>query len=334
MINIKNFFQEDFSQVVGIYFDGEKIFLSRPNGENIESHFEADENNFAEQLAEKVLFLCNKQGWNNSKVALCLREGETVTFQPEFDNIPTNKIDAAIKSWAVAQVGENALYTSAEIEGENWIEAISRKSAEEYISAFEKNSMTLCAMTSLILSSDKSFEVTKIVAEKRFPNLLKKQLIEWSFKKIFFAVIGTFFILSAMILGKTYYDWYVSTTELENLQKNITAQDNTAIMQENFESNVLESKRLNELLASQIENQKLNTLIKIGQIADDKTFLTKINLSGELVEIEGKAENSTDVKNYLGRFKSAISRNAKLEKISTENDKVTFKIRLEFDKKP
>ena len=332
MISIKNFFQEDFNQVVGIYFDGEKIFLSRTNGENIESHFEADEDNFAEQLAEKVLFLCNKQGWNHSKVALCLREEDSITFQPEFENIPTNKIDSAIQSWAVAQVGENALYASAEIDGEFWIEAIPQQTAEKYVSAFEKNSMTLCMMTSLIFSSDKSFEVAKIVAEKKSPNLLKSQLIEWNLKKIFAVVTGIFLILSAIIFGKTYYDLYVATAELENLQKNIAAQEDTAISQENFESNVLESRRLNELLASQIENQKLNTLIKIGQIADDKTVLTKINISENLTEIEGIAENATDVKNYLGRFKSSISRNAKLEKISTENDKVTFKIRLEFEK--
>lgn len=336
MISIKKFLQEDYSKVVGIYFDGNKIFLSRKNDETIENNFEINLNekiSFAEQLAEKVLFLCNKQGWNTSKVALCLREEDSTTLQIDLDNIPKNKLDDAVKSWAIAQAGEKALYTFTEINGEFWTETISKKSADNFISAFKKFSMNLCVMTSLIKNQNKSAEIIKIAEEKKSPNLLKNQFANWNFKKIFSLAIGIFLFATSIIFGKLYYDWNVAANELEIARKKLAAMSDLIEQKEIFDANVAESKKINQLLASQLDKNILNDLIKIGQIADKKISLTKINYSTKDAEVEGITESSTDVKNYLGKFKNYISRNAKLEKISTENDKVIFKIRIDFTKK-
>ena len=140
----KNFFLADSEEVVGIYYDGEKIFLARLTDklETLEQNFEIDsaENISAiEQLAEKISVLCSQRGWKTSKTALCLQEGDTIIFQPDFNNIPAEKIDSAVKIWATAQVGENALYTSATIDGEFFTEAMAQKVAAEYFSAWEKN---------------------------------------------------------------------------------------------------------------------------------------------------------------------------------------------------
>ena len=210
--SFKNFFREDFGEVVGIYHDGEKIFLARLTDkvETFEQNFEidfAEKIPPAEQLAEKISVLCSQQGWKTSKTALCLQDGETVTFQPDFENIPPEKIESAVKIWAEAQVGKNALYTSAEIENVFWTEAMSEKLATEYFSAWEKNSMTLCAMTALTGNvTDKAEYVAKIVAEKKSPNLVQNKIENWNQKKIYASILGIVIFFVAIIFGKLFYD--------------------------------------------------------------------------------------------------------------------------------
>jgi len=331
LISLEKFFRADFSEVVGVYFDGETIFLSR-NEESLSAYFEIEEENFAEQLAEKVLLMCNKQGWDTPKIALCLREVDSTVIQADFENIPAERRESAVKSWATAQVGENALYTFAEIGGDYWAETIPTFQAERFVAAFEKNSMTLCAMTQLAGkfsdSADKASYISKFATEKNFPNLLKTRLSDWNFSKIFAAVVGIFFISAATIFGQMFYKNFTLHDELETLQKKIALQNDSAILNENFKSNTAESNRLNELLATQFDKTKLNILINLGKISDEKIHLTQINFAEDFAEIEGFAKDSADVKKYLGNFKNKITKNAKLEKISTEDDKVIFKIRL------
>ena len=331
-----NFFRADSGEIVGIYHDGEKIFLAHLTDgvEVIESSFEIDENENispAEQLAEKVAFLCAKNGWKTSKTALCLREGETVTFQPDFTNIPQEKIESAVKIWATAQVGENVFYTSAKICGEFWSEAISKVEAEKYISAWKKNSMTLCALTSLTgIFSDKAVFVARLIAEKKSPNLLPNQIENWNFKKIFATAAGIFFIVSTSIFGKIYYDFYTATKNFEMVQENLSAKNEISDAQKTFEENISELQNLNELLAGQKQDQKLNMLIALGKISDDKIKLTKINLSESSTEIEGAAKKSAEIRNYLSRLKNIFQQTANIENIEAGNGKIIFKIRLTF----
>ena len=335
----KNFFLADSEEVVGIYYDGEKIFLARLTDklETLEQNFEIDsaENISAiEQLAEKISVLCSQRGWKTSKTALCLQEGDTIIFQPDFNNIPAEKIDSAVKIWATAQVGENALYTSATIDGEFFTEAMAQKVAAEYFSAWEKNSMTLYAMTALAGNADdKATFIAKIAAEKKYPNLLKYQSDKWNWKKILAAVVVIFLLPVMIIFGKSYYELYGLQKNLETLQEKLSAQNEFIDAEKNFTTGIEKLRTTNELLASQSENfSKLNFLIRLGKISDGKISLRRVIMSGNVAELEGVTNEAEEIKNYLRRLKSSVTKNVNLENISSEGEQVIFTVRLIFDK--
>ena len=85
---ILDFFKENYSEVIGAYFDGEKIYLSRRLNDKVET----DEVNLTledglsetEQVAEKISVTCAKHGWKTSKLGFCLREGQAITLQSPF----------------------------------------------------------------------------------------------------------------------------------------------------------------------------------------------------------------------------------------------------------
>ena len=137
-MSILNFFRNDFSKILGVYFDGDKIFLAymADEIEFSEFNFDGDTN----QLAEKIAYLCAKNGWENPKIALALREGTAATFQTEFKSVPENEIESAVKIWATANVGRDARYSSVKFGDEIWMEALPENIVEEYAAAFEKNS--------------------------------------------------------------------------------------------------------------------------------------------------------------------------------------------------
>ena len=336
---LKNFFRDDIGEVVGIYHDGEKIFLARLTDklETLEQNFEidfAEKIPPAEQLAEKVFLLCSQRGWSTSKTALCLQEGETVTFQPNFENIPAEQIESAVKVWAEAQSGKNALYTFAKVCGEFWTEAMSKKSADEYFSAWEKNSMTLCEMTSLTgIFSDKAAYVARLAAEKKSPNLVKNKIGGWNWKKIFAVIFGIFIFVTATVFGKLFYDLHTAQENFSIAQKNLSDKNEIITLQADLEKNISEMKMLNELLAAQVDSSaKLNTLIKLGKVADDKIQLTKITLSGNVAELEGVTEKADNIKNYLRSLKISVTTNATLESATAaDGGKINFVIRLTFE---
>ena len=64
---LKNFFREDVDEVVGAYFDGEKIFLVRLT-EKLET-FEVDADGAEPaHFAEKISLACTQKGWKTSAV--------------------------------------------------------------------------------------------------------------------------------------------------------------------------------------------------------------------------------------------------------------------------
>lgn len=115
-----NFFREDVGEIVGVYFDGEKIFFAHLTDE-VETekiNFQiADEENFSpiEQLAEKISVTCAKNGWKTSRLGICLRNDEVIFEQRYFENIPEDELNDAIKSWSKAAGGgyKSSLYLSS-----------------------------------------------------------------------------------------------------------------------------------------------------------------------------------------------------------------------------
>ena len=340
---ILDFFRADYSEVIGVYYDEEKITLSR----HINGETESAEVNFSieddvseiEQLAEKISVICSQRGWKTSKMGFCLREGAAVTFQTQLLSIPKDEIEDAVKSWAIAQVGEDSLYTSIKSDGEIWMEAISKSTAKEYVTAWNKNSMTLCALTvkpeeistqiNLVKPIEYADFVAEIIKTKKVPNFLHEHLSTWNYKKISAAIVALFFFALVGISIVTSYQYYNAAAQVEQLQANLAERDDELNLKNSIDENISEMKRLNELCAAQKNSIPIfNTLVKLGKIADGKTYLTKINLSDNDIELEGVADNPDEIKNYVSRLKTNVTPNVKLGNFSSTDGETIFTVHL------
>lgn len=342
---VKNFFREDFSDVVGIFYDGFKIYLAR-----ITDKIELDEvsweiyldteNSYEEQLAEKIAVILSQRGWKSAKVGLCLKDTDAIIFHANFDNIPQNEIESAVKVWATAQAGENSCYDFLESDGEIWAETVPKTLTEKYISAFEKNSVNLCVLTAmpnfssessaLEKNSDKAIFIAEILKEKKVPNLLTKKITEWNLKKIFLTAAGIFLFLIAGLSTKIFYDYRTAENELATIQKILSEKSELLILKEESDENIAEMKKINSILAEQKEKfSKLNILIQLGKISDGKVKIQKIIVTENSVQIEGIAKNSETVEKYLRKLKNSVAENSKLENASTTNDgKINFTVKI------
>ena len=80
---IKKFFRENIGEVIGAYFDGEKIFIARltKKFETIEVDADGSE---LEQVAEKISQICKqkdwKTSWKTSAVVFCLRAEDAMNY--------------------------------------------------------------------------------------------------------------------------------------------------------------------------------------------------------------------------------------------------------------
>lgn len=333
-MDILKFFREDLSEILGVYYDEEKIFIARLTDklETYEFNFEIDSTDNApavEQLAKKIKFICNKNGWKNSRVGVVLRDGVAVTLQTDFKNVPAAEIQNAVKIWAVAHAKNNARYTSVQRGNEIWMEALPAPIVEEYISAFEKNSMILCALTEIPRPLDDERPLTPfnraifaadVVKNKKSPNILNTKISTWNVKKISLTAAAIFLIALTGFSAKLAGDYFSAAKRAETAQTRLNSQDDIFTLKQDFDASTARLKRFYGLISAQdINLQKFNALVKIGKLSDCKIILNKIKTSGETLELEGVAESPEIVKYYLSRLKNSISPKVKL-KSSTEFD--------------
>lgn len=345
-MDVVNFFREDLSEVLGVYYDGDKIFLARLTDkiETAEINFEIDLNNktsATEQLAEKIKITCNKNCWKTSRIGLTLRDGTAATFQTDFKNIPANEIENAVKIWATAHVGREARYTSIKVGAEIWMEALPASIVEEYISAFGKNSMTLCAITEFpqILSDNerpptpfnRAIFAADITKNKKSPNIITTKISTWNIKKISLASAAIFFIGIIIFSTKLSYDYFSAATRAETAQNRFNSKNDTEILMQEMDAATAKIKRLEGLISNQnINSQKFNALVKIGKISDGRIILSQIKTTGETLEIEGVAESPDAVKLYLNRLKNFISPKVKLKNSTEDDGQIIFSIAVNF----
>lgn len=344
-MDLLNFFREDLSEILGVYYDDDKIYLARLTDkiETAEIIFEMDLNNNStqiEQLAEKIKLTCNQRNWKISRVGLILRDGTAATFQTDFKNVPANEIEDAVKIWAMAHV-KNARYTSIKSGEEIFMEALNADIVEEYISAFEKNSLTLCALTEFpqILSDDtrpptpfnRAIFAAEIIKNKSLPNILSQEISTWNIKKISLTAAAIFFIALAGISAKLSYDYLNAATRAEMAHTRLNSQNDTFILKQDLDASTAKIKQFDAAISTQdINFQNFNALVKIGKISDGKIILDKIKTTGETLELEGVTESPDALKLYLNRLKNFISPKVKL-KSSTENDgQIIFSISIIF----
>jgi hypothetical protein len=336
------------NSVLGVYYDEEKIFLARiaDKLETAEINFEIDSSRNApavEQLAEKIKFICNKNGWKNSRVGVVLRDGAAVTLQTDFKNVPADEIPKAVEIWAVAHAKSNARYTSIQRGNEIWMEALPASIVEEYISAFEKNSMILCALTEIpsVLNDERPLTpfnravfAADIVKNNKSPNILSTKISTWNIKKISLTAAAIFLIVLTGFSAKLANDYFSAAKRAETAHTRFNSQNDAFYLKQNFDASTARLKQLYGLICTQdINLQKFNALIKIGGLSDGKIILNKIKTSGETLELEGTAESPEIVKHYLNRLKNSILPKVKLKSSSEIDGQFIFSISVTFSYK-
>ena len=347
---ILDFFKENYSEVIGAYFDGEKIYLSRRLNDKVET----DEVNLTledgvseiEQVAEKIYVTCAKHGWKTSKLGFCLREGQAITLQSPLDNIPPKEIDNAVKSFAVSQVGKNPLYAfikEKEDAKEILMMTISRATAAEYISAFKKNSMNLCALTVLPLENNEKAEFIKpqtfaeyaaeVTAVKKTPNLIADRLSVWNYKKISLSIAAIFFCIISVVFGSLFYEYQTASAQVDEVQARVDSLNDTAELKKIVDADTAEMKRINSLCAAQINSAAaFNSLVNVGRSADGSTYLRKLKIAGNSLELEGFTDNPDEIKNYVNRLKKFVAPNVKTGNLTSTDGITNFIIHVTLNK--
>ena len=348
---ILDFFKENYSEVIGAYFDGEKIYLSRRLNDKVEN----DEVNLTladgiseiEQVAEKISVTCAKHGWKTSKTSFCLRGGTAaLTFQTHLPDIPPKEIDNAVKSWAVSVIGKNPLYSFIKETGDEiCMMTISRATAAEYISAFKKNSMNLCALT--IMPPDYSLQpkiikpltfaeyAADVVAVKKIPNLIAERLSVWNYKKISLMIAAAFFCILFAVFGSLFYEHQSADAQVSELKARVDSLNNIAELKKIVDTDVVEMKLINSLCATQNNSAVVfNSLVNIGRIADSSTYLRKLKISVNSLELEGVTDNPDEIKNYVNRLKKFVAPNVKPGNLTSTDGVTNFTIRVTLPRKP
>ena len=340
---ILDFFKENYSEVIGAYFDGEKIFLSRRLNDKVDNDEVnltlADDVPEIQQVAEKISVTCAKHGWKTSKAAFCLREGATPTFETLMTDIPPEEIDKAVKTWSVAQVGKNPLYDSIKNGEEIWMAAISKSNAAEYIDAFNKNAINLCALT--VMPQETSLQpkfiepmtfaefAADVVTVKKSPNLIAERLNAWNYKKISVSMAALFFCALFAIFGSVFYEYQSAAAQVDELQAHVDSLSYTADLKKIVDSDVAEMKRINAICAAQ-NNPVIafNALVNVGRCADGKTYLRKLKIADNSLELEGVADNPDEIKNYVNRLKKFVAPNVKTGNLKSADGVTNFTIRV------
>lgn len=330
----KKFFREDTGAVVGAYFDGERLFVAQLTDkfETVEAEADGSE---AEQLAEQIALICKRKGWSTSEVGFCLRAEDAVTFQTEVGNVPAKEIPALVKSWARAQAGADAVFASAQVGEELWMETLPRTRLEEFRTAFKKfglNLRGLSVMPGDVLSKD-AFErskfISEVVRERKAPNLLARRGGVWSWKKISQAAAAILSGVLILLSAKIFFDYRETSEGLEAAESAVENLRGELAIKKALDADVAELHRLNRLCAAQgASPTKLNLLVNLGKVAGGGVRLTSLRIDEKSLELEGIAVTPDAVKSYLSRVKSSVVQSARLESSTGREDgRIAFVIR-------
>ncbi|MBR2775333.1 MAG: hypothetical protein IKD73_10145 [Selenomonadaceae bacterium] len=328
------FFREDTSEVIGAYFDGDKLFIARltDNFETMELDAPDAE---LDTLAEKISHVCKQKGWKESSVGFCLREGDAVTFQTEVGNIPDKELPAMVKSWAQAQAGAEAVSSFAKVGAELWMETLPRAKVEEVCAAFDKFAMNLrglsvmpADMLTKVTSFDRARFISEVVRDKKAPNLLSARGNVWNWKNISGAAAIIFFIALVIGSAKLFMDYDAASTELNAAKASINQFREDLALKETLDADIVELHRLNDLAAQIDTSKNLNHLINLGRVASGDVRLTKVRVEENFMELEGLTDRADAVKNYLARVKASVIQSARLESSAERDDgEIAFVIR-------
>ena len=333
----KNFLREELSEVVGAYFDGEKIFLARLTKKFETIEVDADGAEPA-QLAKKISLACTQKGWKTSAVGFCLQESDAITYQLDVSNLPEKDFPKAVATWAVANADKDAVYSFAKVGAELWMETLPRARVKEFVAAFKKFNLILRGLSVMPVDMmtkaspfDKTEFISEVVRDKKTPNLLAARSSVWNWKKISVAAAAIFFM--AMFLGsaKLLIDYRAASDKLNAAKISLDEIHGDLVLKENLDATIAELHKIN-LLAVQIEpEKKFNLLVKLGKIAEGDVRLTKIRVDKNSLELEGLTDKPAAVRNYLARVRNSVEKSARLENSSERDDgEISFVIRADL----
>ena len=335
---IKKFFRDNISDVIGVYFDGEKIFIARLTKKFETIEVDADGSEIG-QIAEQISQICKQKNWKTSAIGLCLRDEDAVTFQTEINNVPEKELPALVKSWATAQAGTDAIFSFTKLGEELWMETLTKPAMEEAVSAFKKFGMNLRALSVMpanLLTKIHPYDRTEFIAEvilnKKTPNLLAARSSSLNLKRIYQAVAGIFII--ALIIGSAnlFFDYKTASDKLDTAKISVENLRGELALKETLDEIFGELHRRNNIAAQVTASKNFNLLINLGKISDGEITLTKIRVEENSLELEGVTDNSDALKNYLGRVKNSVAQSARLENSSERDDKkISFVIRAALD---
>ena len=331
---LKKFFREDTGEVIGAYFDGDKIFIVRLTEKFETTELDADSTEL-EWLAEKISATCRQRGWKTSSVGFCLREGDAVTFQTEAGNVPEKELPALVKSWATAQAGADATFAFTKVGEELWMEALPRVKLEEICAAFAKFGLNLRGlsvmpvdMLSKVSPFDRTEFITEVVRNRKAPNLLSAWGGVWNWKKISLTAAAIFFIALSISSAKLFADYNDASTRLDAAKASLDAMRDDLTLKETLDADIAELHRLNDTAAQIETNKNFNHLINLGRTAGVGVRLTKIRVEEKFMELEGLTDKPDAVKNYLARVRASVIQSARLESSAERDDgDIVFVIR-------
>lgn len=334
----KKFFREEAGEVIGAYFDGEKLFVVRltEKFETVELDAYGAE---LEQLAEKISLTCKERAWKTSAVGFCLREEDAVTYQQAVGNLPKKEIPAMVKSWAAAQAGNDAAFSFARTNDELWMETLPRTRLEEFCAAFGKFGLNLRGLSVMPADSltkvapfDRTAFISEVVRNKKAPNLLEARASVWSWQRISQAAAAVFLIALTVATVKTLLDYSEASDELEEAKLAVDDLSEDVALKKAVDADIARLHRLNDLAAAQADTSPtFNLLINLGKTADKTIRLTTVRVDKDSLELEGLADAPDAVKDYLARVKDFAAQKAQLESSSERDDgDIAFVIRCHF----
>ena len=329
-----NFFREDTGEVVGAYFDGEKIFLSR-SAETLE--IAAGGNGF-ERIAEKISSTCRQRDWNTQAVGFCLREVDAVTFQTDVANVPEKDFPKLVETWSQAQAGDGSLSSFAIIGGELWMETLPKATADEISTAFRKCGLNLLALSVMppdLLTKKNPFDKARFIAEvatkKISPNLLRTRASSWNVRKLSATLAAIFLIAVLVHSAETFSDWRAASNELDVAKLSVENLRDDLSLKSLIDDDIAELRRLNNLTANVNTAKTFNLLINLGKSFGGDVHLTKIHIDENSAQLDGLSTSAEAVKSCLARVKSSVVQSARLENSSARDDgEITFAIRADL----
>ena len=334
---LKKFFREDLSEVVGAYFDGEKIFVVRltEKFEAVEVEAEGAE---LEQLAEKISLVCAQKGWRTSAVGFCLQEDDALTYRFEISKLPEKEFPTAVKSWAVAQAGADAVSSFVRLNSELWMETLPRAKVKEFLAAFKKFRLNLRGLSvmpgDLLMKRaplNRAEFISRVVRDKKAPNLLAARSGVWDWKKISFAAAAIFFIAIFLGSAKLLFDYRAASNKLNAAKISLDELHDDLVLKKNLDATVAELHKINSFAAKIEPEKKFNLLVMIGKISGDDVHLTKIRVDENFLELEGSTDKPDAVSNYLARVRNSVEKSSRLENSSEQDDgEIFFMIRAEL----